>query len=735
MGIRVQSHWFYKWVLPAAASLAIGILLFGSLHWAAGRSDDVARARQQDLIHVVVSNMRDAVAHDQESATVWDDAVRKVAARDLEWLKLNLGDWMHTYFGHDAAIVLSPALTPIYEFIAADDVAISSEQLQSGYLPLVEALQRRLRDGDTEGVTERVLSIGESDFAFVGGRPAIISVKPIVSDSGKIEQKPGQEPIHVAVRFLDRGLPMQIGKEYQFAQMQFAINPPQDGLHSFIALRSMSGQVIGYFTWLSFSPGASVMSATLPAIALAMIAIFSAASLCGHAIWRRSARLAASRKELHHLALHDPLTGLANRARFGTELGARLASSPDEQKNCVLFVDLDRFKAVNDTFGHPTGDKLIAAVAERLKAILPNALIARVGGDEFTVLLEQADGASTSLACTAIVERLREPFKIDDAHLAIGASVGAALAVGPGDPLELTRQADIALYHAKAAGRGTYAIFGSHMDELLRRRRKLENDLRLALETKSQIGTYFQPVYSAEHNDIASLEALARWHHPEEGFIAPDVFIPIAEEMGAIADIGELVLGDACRLMKELPAVCVAVNASSLELCSDGYPLRVLSTLARWNIDPHRLEIEITESLALAEEERSDRNIAMLRRAGVRFAIDDFGTGYSSFSRLQHVKVDRIKIDKSFIEDMHGESSPFVEAMINMARAKGLKTTAEGVETYQQSVSLRSLGCDDLQGFLMSRPLSREAVIDLVKGEATIDLEAEPGSRDNLQAR
>ncbi|UWU31059.1 EAL domain-containing protein (plasmid) [Rhizobium sp. WSM1274] len=714
MNRQARWQWVLKWILPAATSLIIGCVLLGTLHWAAANTDIVAQTRQRDLARLIVSKMQVSVAHDQESATVWDDAVRNTSARDLGWLNSNLGDWMHTYFGHDAAIVLSADLSPIYEFIAPSNSS-SSDDMRVAYMPLAVALQKRLAASDTEGVTDRVLSIGESDLAYVGRRPAIVSVKPIVSDTGDIEQQPGEQNLHVAVRFLDESFVSEIGKEYQFAEMQFAEDAPTDAEHSFVPLTDRSGAAIGCFTWRPFRPGASVMKATLPAVGLAAFAIFLAASVCGHAIWRRSARLASSREELQHLASRDPLTGLSNRAHFNKGLTARLGAASQNQSHCVLFIDLDRFKAVNDTFGHATGDKLISLVAQRMNEIMPAALIGRIGGDEFTVLLEEADD-KVAAACAKIVQRLREPFEINGAHIVIGASVGAAVAAGPADPSELTRQADIALYHAKAAGRNTFAIFGGHMDELLRSRRKLEHDLRLALETRSQIEVFYQPVYSAEHKGLSSMEALARWKHPEEGFVAPDVFIPIAEEIGLIQEVGAIVLEDACSVMADLPSISMAINASTLELCSDGYPLRVLSRLAKWNIDPKRLEIEITESLALGGEGHSDRNIAMLRNAGVRIAIDDFGTGYSSFSRVQNLAVDRIKIDKSFIDAVQGESKPLIEAMIKMARAKGLKTTAEGVETDEQSDALVALGCDSLQGFLISRPLARAAVVDLYNG-------------------
>jgi diguanylate cyclase (GGDEF)-like protein len=719
MNKQERIQWLAKWALPSISALVLAVLVAGTLSWAAAQSDEVAVARQKDLVSLIVSKMREGVAHDQESATVWDDAVRKAAEPDQEWLRYNLGEWIHTYFGHDAALVLSADKEVVHEYISPSDRAPSHDDLNAAYSPLVDALQQRLAAGDTEGVTERVLSIGESDLAYVGARPAIVSAKPIVSDSGDIEQEPGKENVHVSVRYLDGDFPAEIGKDYQFADMRFTAKVPADKDLSSVPLTARSGAHIGYFTWRPFKPGTSVMQATLPAAGVLVLITFISVALGARAVLKRSAKLAASRQKLQHLALHDTLTGLANRAHFNTALGANIPAASADQGHSVLFVDLDRFKAVNDTFGHPTGDKLIALAAKRMQEVLPGALIARMGGDEFTALLKDADPETVAAACKKIVQCLREPFEIDGTHICVGASVGAASVAGPADALELTRQADIALYHAKAAGRNTYALFGNHMDDLLRQRRGLEADLRSALEGGAQFETYYQPVYSADNKDLLSTEALARWKHPERGYIPPDVFIPIAEEMGLIDQIGMIVLEDACGVLAEFLFINMAINASPLELGSSGYALRVLSTLAKWNIRPDRLEIEITENEAIGGGGQTERNIELLRKAGVRFAIDDFGTGYSSFSRVQNINADRIKIDKTFIDAMQREDNKaLVEAMISMAHAKGLKATAEGVETNEQRDALRLLGCDNLQGFLLSEPLPRSELVMMLNSEA-----------------
>ncbi|TWC78358.1 diguanylate cyclase (GGDEF)-like protein [Rhizobium sp. SJZ105] len=281
---------------------------------------------------------------------------------------------------------------------------------------------------------------------------------------------------------------------------------------------SRSGPVVGYFEWQPFTPGHKVLEATVPAIAIAFLAIFSAASVGGNALWRRSSRLRSSREQLQYQATHDGLTGLANRSDFNVEVAAAAQNAKEDEVHAVLFTDLDRFKEVNDSLGHPAGDKLISLVAARLMSLFPDGLVARIGGDEFTVLLTLNEFVQAEHAAKAIVDDLRAPFEIYGAHVAIGASVGVALKQGSFDANEAIRQADIARYHAKAVDRNTYAIFGNHMDELLRQRRALEADLRKAVNGRAQIETFYQPVFSAGEGTLCSLEALARWKHPELGY-------------------------------------------------------------------------------------------------------------------------------------------------------------------------------------------------------------------------
>lgn len=679
-----------------------------TLQWSASENDTLAANRQQNLVSLIVSKLQLGIAHDQESATVWDDAVVMTQKADQEWMEVNLGSWMNSYFQHDALVVINAQDEPIYHFIAGSAGGISFDELRRAYQPQAARLRERLISGDETGVTDQVLSIGESDLIVVGGRPAVVSAKPIISDTGEIEQEPGRETLHVAFRFLDGSFTDVTAKEYQLDQLHFSWQPPTGGEYAKAELRSQNGDVIGYLLWKPFQPGESVFYATLPSAGIAVLGVFIALSVFSLVLQRRSLRLEASHAELRHLAHHDPLTGLLNRVGFGEAAARELDASDPQAPSCVLFIDLDHFKEVNDTYGHPVGDQLLAGVAGRLSHALQQGIIGRIGGDEFTALLPGTTEASAADASEQVIRLLSEPFEIQGNRVRIGASVGVAVCADAAEFAEASRKADIALYHAKAAGRGRFAIFGTHMDDVLQARREMERELRAAIASKVQIETVYQPIYAADTGALTSVEALARWKHPKLGIIAPDVFVPMAEELGLINALGRIVLAQACEALGPYKDLAISVNASALELSSDAYSLHILSTLARLDIDPKRLEIELTESVQLEEQSPAAVAIATLRAAGVRFAIDDFGVGYSSFGRLQDLKVDRVKIDRSFIEVLNpGDSSAVVQAIISMARAKGLKTTAEGVETLEQKLVLQSLGCDALQGFLLSKPMSR----------------------------
>jgi diguanylate cyclase (GGDEF)-like protein len=421
-----------------------------------------------------------------------------------------------------------------------------------------------------------------------------------------------------------------------------------------------------------------------------------------------------------HMAHHDALTGLPNRVLFHERLEeALLRVHRYPEILAVLYLDLDQFKSVNDTLGHPVGDKLLVAVADRLRKCLRDCdMVARFGGDEFAVLqIGLAGPHEAGDLGERIVTLLSEPYDIDGQQGVIGASVGIALAPADGETAEqLLRNADIALYQAKEDGRRVFRFFEPGMDTRLRARRALEFDLRKALAA-GEFELYYQPLITLETGVISGFEALLRWHHPSRGMVAPAEFIPVAEEIGLIVPIGEWVLRQACAEAATWPDnLKVAVNLSPVQFKKANLPQVVFATLASSGLPAARLELEITESIFLANSETNLATLRRLRALGVGISMDDFGIGYSGLSYLRAFPFDKIKIDRSFISEL-GENTDcmaIIKAVTNLGSTLGIPTLAEGAETEKQFAQLREAGCTEMQGYLFSRPIPASEIAGLL---------------------
>ncbi len=416
------------------------------------------------------------------------------------------------------------------------------------------------------------------------------------------------------------------------------------------------------------------------------------------------AKLAEMRVQF--LALHDGLTGLQNRVSFQEHLG--LALSPGALRDTwVMYLDLDGFKTINDTMGHAMGDKVLRCFADRLKdCINTGDLLARIGGDEFAILAH-GPRLDIDLLWQKIVGTAATVFEIDGHSLHIGASIGIAeVRDAQISSDELMRQADLALYRAKSEGRGTARIFEHAMDRALEQRKFIERELRVAL-VREEFVLHYQPIYSFKNKKLLGYEALLRWEHREFGAVAPDVFVPIAEDAGLISELGSWVLHQACHDAMNWPKhVRIAVNVSSLQLKTKRFLAHVTSALAQSGLPASRLELELTESALIENYEMAGQMISDLKKLGVRIALDDFGTGYSSLAYLHQFQFDKIKIDRSFVQayEARRESAAVVNAVLMLAKELGITTTAEGVETEAQFKALASRGCDQAQGFLLGRP-------------------------------
>jgi len=414
-------------------------------------------------------------------------------------------------------------------------------------------------------------------------------------------------------------------------------------------------------------------------------------------------------EQINFAAHHDALTGLPNRKLFFERLEQGLERIQPGERLAVLYLDLDRFKRVNDTLGHPIGDQLLKGVAERLRGCAGSAAtIARLGGDEFAVIAPSLASPSQAAALAAeIGEAIRPPFRFDGHEVAIEASVGISLAPSHARASdELLKMADVALYEAKAHGRGSYCFFEADMNQRARARIELERDLRRAL-ANGEFELHYQPIVNLQDHKIVAFEALVRWRHPERGLIHPAKFIPVAEDMGLIVDLGEWVLRTACAEAAKWPDdIRVAVNVSTIQLSDKNLVAAVIDATRAAGIRPGRLEIEITESVFIEDTSANLATLKELLDFGVTTAIDDFGTGFSSLSYLQSFSFGRIKIDRAFIIGLPDkkESTAIVRAVSQLARNLDIRVTAEGVETEQQLKHVRNLGCTEIQGYLFSPP-------------------------------
>jgi diguanylate cyclase (GGDEF)-like protein len=428
---------------------------------------------------------------------------------------------------------------------------------------------------------------------------------------------------------------------------------------------------------------------------------------------RTSSQLEETKAQATFLAFHEPMTRLPNRALFEDRLQQALANMRSGASPVALhYVDLDNFKRVNDTLGHPSGDELLRQTAARLTGLVSDVdTVARLGGDEFAIIQFQAvDSAAAITLSQRIVDVFAQPFALSGQEGRVGASVGVTVVSDPSTPMEdVMRQADVALYEAKNGGRGRYQSYDGELNAAVRERRELEIDLRDALNGKAGLKLVYQPIYHAGSGNIVGAEALVRWDHPSRGHLSPATFIGLAEERGLIDPLGLWVMREACAYAASSSIPWIAVNASPLQFRDENFADRVFEILKATGLQARRLEIEITEGLLLQNSALTQSTLMRLRASGIRVALDDFGTGYSSISYLRSHGIDKLKIDQSFTAQLglDDEIDSIVRSIVDLARAMHMAVTAEGVETEAQRTILDSMGCDQLQGYLLSRPVEK----------------------------
>lgn len=735
-------------LLPVVIVTLSAVLLVAlGLWWAAARSDAISIERQVRETRQAISSSLDDLALNQQTIAVWDDPLLELKKDepDWQWFDENFGTWLHDLFGHNQVYILDARDMPIYAAIEGIRVlADKYRDVQNDLRPLIESVRghsteendqherlpgRPLHPDATVRTGEK--AVHATRLINARGRPAAASVMKIVPLTEKVGQMPGAEPLLISIRFLDGAFLQELAKRNLIDAPRFSWSSNVDAGEKALALVSHEGAQIGYFIWRPELPGSQLMRSLAPVTTVAigvMIVIMSLLATWLYKAMREQQAityelrdamidLQASEKQLRHLAFHDPLTDLPNRANFFEYLDGTIACAKEDGSFAVLLLDVDRFKSVNDTFGHLAGDMLICEFARRLTDTTgEDGVVARLSGDEFAILWATIGPEHTEALCNRILETIRHPFDLQGKRAYISTSIGAAIAEPASSRMDLLRKADIALYRAKAEGRDRCRLFTPEMDEELKLRRVVEDELRNALVTGQGLRLHYQPQVAGPNHTIVGLEALMRWQHPTRGLISPAAFISVAEETGLICQLGEWALREACAVSRRWPHLFMAVNFSPMQVRAPGFAERVLNIVRTNGADPHRIEIEVTESVLLDDNDDVRDGLRKLRAAGVRIALDDFGTGYSSLSYLRRFEVDKIKIDRSFVEPVwHARNSgAIVTAVLTLGQAMGLTVVAEGVETVEQRQFLTAANCDLMQGFLFSRPLPENEIDKLI---------------------
>jgi diguanylate cyclase (GGDEF)-like protein len=713
--------------LGALVGTAVVALVGFSVMVAEGVDRDGAR-REVTLARGGLAALETKIRHDLSAFAYWDEAVAHTLDKvDTPWLHRNLGQRLHQNEGHDRSYIVQADGQPIYA--AIDGLLVLADRydhVRQQVEPIVREVQNlhaqrasaRAWGGEAGGSAARLEPMSRSAYRRIDGRPALVGASTVVPNLNNALLGDRGPVVVVGVSFLDGHFMQGFADDLSIEQVELQDAAPQ-APRAGLEIPLPADEQAAWLAWTPRKPGAAMLEQLMQGIVgIAALIVVAAIMVLSH-VRRANRQLSDSERRAVELAYRDTLTGLANRERLRETLELWLPPTNAENRMALLFIDLDGFKDINDTLGHAVGDEILAVVGERLERIVGSqALTARFGGDEFALLVPagKQDGEIADLA-NRIIENVRKPVQAGEHLLNVGASIGIAIAPEDGrDPEELLRRADIALYGAKGDGRGAWRRFDYAYEQALQKRSSTERELATALAQEA-LALQFQPLYSADGDRMVGVEALVRWRHPERGLMPPSEFVPVAEHSGLIVKLDEWVLRRACYEALQWPAVTVAVNFSPSNFRQAGLLDRVTRVLSETGFDPRRLEIEITEGMLLGASGDVLGQLAELRRMGVRIALDDFGTGYSSLGYLRRFPVDKIKIDKSFVQNLGitEDAAAIVECVVRLGRALGLAVTAEGVETREQHRFVRAAGCHQVQGFLFSRPVEAAEITAAVE--------------------
>jgi diguanylate cyclase (GGDEF)-like protein len=663
-------------------------------------------AQQERHLRIRLGHALAAVSHQQAGLIGSEGVAERARAGDGWWLHDHVGVPAYLRYGHSRGYVVDPADRIVYAMI--DGTATPPAAVPRSFDHKRALIDRARR---TLAAVEEAESVVVRDLIRIGGKPAVVSVRAITGDDAAAGRAGGHF-LHVAARKVDSRFLAELARESGVDGLRL-VDAPAPG-DRFLPLSNAAGSLLGAI----ILPQDATRSSNAGEPGSRSVILLMGGGLVFYVSLLLLAGLQQIRSEDRRrraAALTDELTGLPNRTAFREGLAELLARPAGEGGRIIVCcLDLDGFKVVNDSLGHAAGDELVRQVALRLERLMaPDAeIVARLGGDEFAVALRCAEDEDVLSPARRILEALRHPFSLGGQSWTITASIGVAIAEGAArsDPAELLRRADIALYQAKGTGRGRSCLFDERDDARVREERAIERDLREALSQDRGLWIALQPIFGIDGATLLGAEALLRWEHPTLGPLSPARFVRIAEERGLTDALGRWVLRRACRIARLVGLPWIAVNVSADQFRGEHFVDLVLDTLAEEGLSPERLQLEITEGLILESSPDVAKTIFKLRFAGVRIALDDFGTGYSSLSYLTRIKVDKIKIDRSFIRSLgtDPQADPVVKALLDLARALRLDVTVEGVENRLQWDILRRLGEPEMQGYLFAKPLRQE---------------------------
>jgi diguanylate cyclase (GGDEF)-like protein len=696
-------------VIVAVAIVCIVVAVLSS----AQRADEVATEHETQLISTALNNYGARVLREVESVATSDTAIGNLRIKfDPAWAKQRVGTWLETFFEHDYVFVFDANDKPILSTSGSNSAGrallASTQPDQAAVLDYMRGNSPTLHNAIRLSPSSLIDGGAHAQAAVIGrllDRPAIIAAVAVGPVAGL-----AAAPIVMSVKFIDSDALAGIATQLRLINLRLVDEGPVPPADFTFEVDSPSGNKIARFAWTPTQPGAEIVHSVVPFIAVAIAGFALLAAFVLRYMRRTAVAIAAGESRLRHLAMHDPLCGLPNRIFFGERLEAVI----DEVRNgsspaAVFYIDLDHFKDVNDTLGHPVGDELIRNVTLRLSRTLRGGdLVARLGGDEFAVISSIGDDTVKMMALAQrLIAAICTPYAIGGQNIVIGASIGIAIigrdCAGSAD---IMRFADMALYRAKNEGRNRACIYDAAMDADLSNRKLLETDLREAIENE-RLKLMYQPIVNNSGETMVGVEALCRWTHPTRGEISPMEFIAAAEHSGLIIELGAWVLRRACLDGLAWPELTVAVNVSPLQFRRSDFVEVVEQTLAQTKFDPARLELELTESVLLGNVDTAEAAMLKIKALGVRLALDDFGTGYSSLLYLRRFPFDKLKIDRSFVLSIEkaADAAAIVHAVVSLGRGLGMKVTAEGVETADQQLFLRAAGVHCMQGYRFGKAM------------------------------